>query len=239
MSHYKKYIVDNRNKGEDYRSKLFDGALHSFFDTSAWWYFVLLCVGSLLAMYVQSELILTDEVYYNTLGEQLTIERIKEVLDAQRKYVWIGYVLVPLMIVIQAFLITLCLNVGVILLDWKITFRKMYGMVIKSSIIFLLYKLVIIFVLLMVDLDKVEDMMKADKFSLLSLMGQNSVPKWMYYPFQTVNVFEIIFIVLLGYGISYLKDEKKPEIGFVLSTYGVGLLFWVLFVVFIMINIGI
>ena len=91
----------------------------------------------------------------------------------------------------------------------------------------------------MVDVDKVEDMMKADKFSLLSLLGQNSVPKWMYYPLQTVNVFEIIFVLLLGYGISYLKDEEKPNIGFVLSTYGVGLIFWVLFVVFIMINIGI
>jgi hypothetical protein len=231
--------VDNKNQGEDNRSKLFVGALQSFFESTAWWYFGLLCVGSLLAMYIQSELILTDEVYYNTLGEQLTLERIKQVLDAQKKYVWIGYVLVPLMIVIQAFLITLCLNVGVILLDWKIPFRKLYGIVIKSSVTFLLYKLVIIFVLLMVDVDKVEDMMKADKFSLLSLLGQNSVPKWMYYPFQTVNVFEIIFVVLLGYGISYLKDEEKPRIGFVLSTYGVGLIFWVLFVVFIMINIGI
>ena len=143
------------------------------------------------------------------------------------------------MIVIQAFLITLCLNVGVILLDWKITFRKMYGMVIKSSIIFLLYKLVIIFVLLMVDVDKVEDLMKADKFSLLTVIGEENVPKWSSYPFQTINVFEIIFVVLLGYVISYLKDEVKSKIGFVLSTYGVGLIFWVLFVVFIMINIGI
>lgn len=66
----------------------------------------------------------------------------------------------------------------------KIAFRKMYGMVIKSSIIFLLYKLVIIFVLLMVDVDKVEDLMKADKFSLLTVIGEENVPKWSSYPFH-------------------------------------------------------
>ena len=64
--------------------------------------------------YLSSTLI-SDDLYYNSLGEQLTYDKIDEFLDHQEKWFWLGYALIPVIYLIKFTLIAFCLNVGILL----------------------------------------------------------------------------------------------------------------------------
>jgi hypothetical protein len=74
----------------------------AFFEAqNAWVVFALLCLGYSVTLYIQDTMIITKEVYYNTLGEQLTIERIDEMIEKQSKWKWASYLLIPVIVVSQ------------------------------------------------------------------------------------------------------------------------------------------
>lgn len=63
-----------------------------------------MCVLYLTLNLIVNAFILTDAVYYRSLGEQLTADRIRAVLALQEQYAWIGYALTPLVLAVGAVL---------------------------------------------------------------------------------------------------------------------------------------
>ncbi len=73
--------------------------------------------------------------------------------------------------------------------------------------------------------------------SALQLFDVKSLPKWQIYPLQLFNVFELIYWVLLAYWLKKLLNlslNKSMEV--VASSYGTGLLLWVVFITFLSLN---
>ena len=97
--------------------RVFRNIAESVFYMDARVAFLALCFFSLTAIAFQQYFILTDEVYFNTLGEQMAYERIETMLDNQRKYAWLSYAIMPLLLIVQIFLITICLNIGTLLME--------------------------------------------------------------------------------------------------------------------------
>ena len=208
-----------------------------FEDQNAWFVFAALCLGYATTTYIQDTMILTKEVYYNTLGEQLTIERIDNMLEKQSEWKWVGYLLIPVVVVLQAFLVTLCLNCGTIMMNYKMRFRPLFTLVLRSSVVFLLWKLALTFILLFTKIQIIDDLITANKFALAGFVDKASVPTWLMYPLSIINVFEVAFWVLLTLGISRLLQRSfKAALGFVATTYGLGLLMWMIFIIFLQLN---
>ena len=211
----------------------------TFQEQNAWWVFLLLCVGYGAITFVQNNYIITKDVYYNTLGEQLTLERIDEMLDSQAKWKWLGYVVSPLVIVIQTGLIAVCINCGTFMMDYKVKFNAIFKIVLKSSVVFLIWKLLMTFIYLFMEIKVFDDLVKADKFSVAGFVAKDALPTWLMYPLSILNVFEAIFWLLLAYGMSRLIHKTfSKSLSFVAVTYGVGLLMWMLFIVFLSLNLS-
>ena len=210
-----------------------------FEEQNAWVVFALLCLGYATTAYIQDTMILTKEVYYNTLGEQLTIERIDALLEKQAEWKWVSYVLIPVMVAFQAFLVALCLNCGTIMMNYKIRFRPLFTLVLRSSIVFLLWKLALTFILLFSKVQFFDDLETLNKFALAGFVNKESVPTWLMYPLSIINIFEVAFWVLLTFGMSrILQRSFKGSLGFVLTTYGLGLLIWMVFIIFLQLNLS-
>lgn len=208
-----------------------------FFSIRAWLLFAFSCVSYALVLHIQQKYVLTEQVYYNTLGEQLTIERIDTFLRARADWAWLSYALIPLVLFLQALLVSICLATGAILLDYKIKFGVLFGMVVKAAVIYTVGKLMYMMVVQFTDIETIEDLLKADVFSLLGWVGADAVPTWLHYPLSVVNVFELGFWLLLAVGMGYLLEKQWTKmLGFIAATYGVGLLVWVLFIVFLQLN---
>lgn len=75
--------------------------------------------------------------------------------------------------------------------------------------------------------------------SLINLFSVGEIDRWYIYPLQTINLFEIVYWFVLAY---LLKMEIQKtfwkSFEFVLSTYVVGLIVWVVFVVFLTLNLN-
>ena len=206
---------------------------------NAWIVFALLCVGYATTAYIQDTMILTKEVFYNTLGEQLTIERIDEMLEEQSEWKWVSYLLIPVVIALQAFLVTLCLNCGTILMNYTIRFRPLFTLVLRSSVVFLLMKLALTFILLFTKIQIFDDLITANKFALAGFVDKADVPTWLMYPLSILNIFEAAFWLLLTFGMGRLLQRPfKASLGFVATTYGLGLLMWMVFIIFLQLNLS-
>lgn len=212
--------------------------LVAFYQQPAWGMYLLTCLLYVLVTLVQQTYILTDAVYYETLGEQLTRESIAGLLEAQDRWAWVTYALIPFSILLQVLLITCCLNIGTILFDYPAGFRSLFGMVIKAVSIFALGKLAYTVILLGFDIQSMEDLFRADVFSLLGLVGKHNVPDWLVYPLNVVNVFEVFFWLALAGGLMLLIGRSfRSMLAFVAGTYGAGLIVWILLIVFLQLTL--
>jgi hypothetical protein len=202
-------------------------------------YFAFQCLLTWVSIYLQDVFVATNEVYYNSFGEQLTFERIDEIIAMQNKFLWIKYLLSPLMIFIQILLICFCMVCGLFLFDLKVNFSRVFTFVTRASTIFSVGRLIYAIVLSISNIQNVEEIFKSDYFSLLGWIGRESVSKYLWYPLWLINIFQIIFIMFLIKQVEQLRLQKINGTIFILSTYGVGLLFWMLFTTFIQINISV
>lgn len=214
------------------------GIAGDFFRLNAGLAFLFICTIYALALYIQQEFILTKELYYNTLGEQLTIERIDAFLQLRSKWVWLSYAFIPIMVLLQALLVSICLSTGAILMDYKIPFAQIFNIVVKALLVFALGKVCYLAALQFQEIRTIEDLIQADVFSLLGWLGTDGIPEWLLYPLGVINIFEIFFWFVLAAIMGYLlKRPARQMLGFVSATYGIGLLIWIALVVFIQLNL--
>ena len=85
---------------------------------------IAISIVSLLLAYYSSTFILNDTLYYNSLGEKISIERIERLLSNQKQYRWMGYILIPFFILIKVLLITSCLYTRLFLAETTKSVKK-------------------------------------------------------------------------------------------------------------------
>ncbi|UYN87097.1 MAG: hypothetical protein KIT51_02130 [Cyclobacteriaceae bacterium] len=83
-----------------------------------------------------------------------------------------------------------------------------------------------------------KDLQIFSPLSALNLINRDSVEPWLLYPFQILNVFELVYWLVLAYGLYELTGERYSKmLGIVAASYGTGLLLWIVFIVFLTINL--
>jgi hypothetical protein len=73
--------------------------------------------------------------------------------------------------------------------------------------------------------------------SVLSMLDISSVQPIWYYPLQLLNVFEVLYCILLIYFLSQELDFKKTDSSkVVLGSYAFSMSFWVILILFLTLN---
>jgi hypothetical protein len=202
------------------------------------WNFLFISISALTFMYLAQEFMLTEDMYYQTLGEQMTMERIEEYMSQQKKYQWVGYLFIPLVYLIKFSLISLCLITGTLLADIKISFKQVFGIVVFAEIVFLIPTAIRVVWFGFIDTDfTLAELSSFMPLSLANLFDVSKLEIWWVYPFQLANLFEVIYWLLLAYGLHlHTQREYERMLRLVLSSYGSGLLLWVVVVMFLNVN---
>ncbi|RZJ40282.1 MAG: hypothetical protein EOO19_15830 [Chryseobacterium sp.] len=164
-------------------------------------------------------------------------------MESQKKWWWVSYAVTPLLIGIKVLLVAFCLNF-IKLLDLegleKVKFSDFVFLALIAEFVFVIagfYKFVNFH---WIDTDyTLEDLQTYYPISLINIREHISTEKWLAYPLQLVNLFELFYWGFLAWGIYELSDQKlKPfkSFGLVFLTYGVGLIFWTGVVCFMILN---
>ena len=137
---------------------------------------------------------------------------------------------------LQTLAISLCLITGVVFSFAKVSFKSLFGMVLKVVAIIMVIRLLPTLVLMFQDVQVIDDLLKTDWYSSLALFGRENVPVWAQIPLSAVNLFHLLLLVGLVTGLSYLTDKATRNLAFV--SYGCGTLLWWLALMYVQVNLG-
>lgn len=146
-----------------------------------------------------------------------------------------------LSILIKTSIITLVIYTGVILSSLNIGLRRIFRVVVQAEFIFLLMGFVRFFWFYLFQSDiNFTSLGFFQPLSIINFFSPNDDLTYLVYPLQLINLFELAYWFILAYLLrNLLKKSFWKSFEFVLNTYGVALVIWVVFVTFLTLNFGV
>ncbi|MDR0834764.1 MAG: hypothetical protein LBN93_11410 [Candidatus Symbiothrix sp.] len=198
-------------------------------------FFCLYCILFIFLTFLANYILYDDTLFYNSFGENLGIERIDAIISQQKLFQKISYGFVPIFLFLRMFYTSICLIIGALLSEQSLKFKQCLNIAIKADVIFLLELFVRIDYFSITGVNSLDEI-NIRLFSVLQLIGVQE--PWISYPFSILNIFELVYWILLALFLSnYTKKSFLFSMGFVAKTYGLGLLLWVMSVMFLILNI--
>lgn len=177
-----------------------------------------------------------NQLIYKDLSEQLTLQQIEAFFDTQQRWVWVGYLAMPLLLFLKITVIAWVLSIGGFFKDISMSHKRYFRIVLIAEFIFPVPALLKIGWFFFAETDfSFEQVQQFVPFSLQSVLDTSTVPAWAMYPLQLINVFEVAYWILLAYLMD--KAAKTGEgMKIVLTGYAPALFIWVVFIMFLTLN---
>lgn len=185
----------------------------------------------ILIMYYNQAFFLKDDLYRLLIGSQMSERQFVDYMEFMRKWQWVSYLFIPVAMLLRICFIWLCLKAGSFVTE-NFTDSPFWNITIQAELVFVIGALAgLLYTEFFVDVATLEQL-SINPFSLQVVLSQ-SVPKWSNYLFNTLNLFELGYILFLTYLLaSASKKTFIPSLKFVASTYLPGLALWVLLVTY-------
>ncbi|WPO79720.1 hypothetical protein [Flavobacterium sp. KACC 22761] len=179
-----------------------------------------------------------DKLFYNSLTEQLTSKQIYTYFEFQKKWEWLSYIFLPILLLIKTSISATILYIGLFFFNKDLKFSIILNFVIKAEFIFLLVPIfkVIWFTFFQINYD-LNDVQNFYPISALNIIGYRGLESWLIYPFQVLNLFELFYIIYLGNQIGKLTNTNTDYgLKIVALSYVPTLFLWVVTVMFFTLN---
>lgn len=211
-----------------------------------WIVFLWVVFLSILLLFSFNFLFITDEVYYGTYGQQFSISRINSMIELSNRWQWSGYAIMPAIILIRVFYTSILLSIGFLFTEQHINFGKIFKITILADFVYIFAGLAKLIILIFFkQVNTLEDL-QFTPLSVLELLNANNIDTLFVYPLSLLNVFEVVYFLVLAWLLVDIINETNQEKPFhfgqslkmVTASYGSGLLLWVLVVMFITLNLS-
>ena len=201
-------------------------------------------IFSLILIYLDNAYITTSSKIFDFLAKDYPSSVVQNYMESQKKWWWVSYVTTPVLIGIKVLLVAFCLNFVKIISEKleDVKFRDILFVVLIAEFVFVIAGFYKFFNFYLVETDyTLETLQTYYPLSLINFKEAISTEKWLAYPLQLANIFEIMYWGVLAWGIWQLADKKisyQRSLGYVALTYGIGLLFWVGVVCFLILSVS-
>jgi len=201
------------------------------------YYFWLLCACSLLFALLGEHFLFSESLFYSSLNEQFTNEQLKTLFSLREKWIGLSYLLIPLFIIIRILYTSFCLFIGDLFQETHWGYKRMFNIALKADIVFIVSAIAVFYYFLIWGDVKTTQDLNIHPFSLLAVTGQDNIPGWLVFAYNSINVFELIYLVFL-----MLLIHASTQTGYVkalifsLLTYGVGNYLYIVAITFLYLN---
>jgi len=198
----------------------------------------------LILTFVDKTFIVSESKIFDYLANKYPSSVVQNYMESQKKWWWVSYVTTPVLIGIKVLLVAFCLNFVKIISEKleDVKFRDILTVVLIAEFVFIIAGFYKFFNFYLIDTDyTLETLQTYYPLSLINYKEAISTEKWLAYPLQLANVFELMYWGVLAWGIWQLADNKISYLrsfGYVALTYGIGLLFWVGVVCFLILSVS-
>ena len=206
--------------------------------------FLIVLFAHIFILYFTSYFLEINSKIIDFLAKDYPSSVVQNYIESQKKWWWVSYVTTPVLIGIKVLLVAFCLNFVKIISEKleDVKFRDILTVVLIAEFVFIIAGFYKFFNFYLVETDyTLETLQTYYPLSLINYKEAISTEKWLAYPLQLANVFELMYWGVLAWGIWQLADKKisyQRSLGYVALTYGVGLLFWVGVVCFLILSVS-
>ncbi|MDC9721732.1 MAG: hypothetical protein PSN34_03030 [Urechidicola sp.] len=207
-----------------------------------WVLFTLLVFLSFVSLLLYQNNINEEELLYNFYSEQFAHQQVEKIIQNQEKWAWLGYVIIPLLVLIRSSLVAMCLSVGNFLYNINETtspkFKQFFRIALIGEFVLLFVGLFKFgyFYFLRSDFTLI-DLQQYYPLSFINFLDINTLEPWVVYPLQTINLFEVGYFFVLVHGLwKLLKNKFWRSFEIVAVSYGTGLIIWLGLVMFLTLN---
>jgi hypothetical protein len=201
--------------------------------------YIFLTIITILLIEITRQSLDFDSALYNSLADKLTTQQIHDYFEFQKKWQWLEYLIIPIILLIKTSLLASILYIGTFLFSKKpITFKQLWSFVITAEFVFLLVPLFkIIWFYFFQTNYTLKDIQYFYPLSALNIVGYKGLEPWLIYPFQVLNLFELAYWLILAYFIGKITETNMDRgLKIVASSYGSALLLWVVVIMFFTLN---
>ncbi|MEI6277184.1 MAG: hypothetical protein WCP08_14390 [Prolixibacteraceae bacterium] len=159
-------------------------------------------------------------------------------IEISNKLQWIGYVFISIIVPIRVSFTATCLYIGCFLANSQAHFRELFKVALLADFVFVLSGITKLVILIFFkDVGTLVDL-QFQPLSFLELFPQGSMDKLFIYPFSLLSVFELLYWLVLAWLLSGLLEKPFDySLTRVATSYGTGLFLWILFVMFLTVNL--
>jgi len=202
--------------------------------------FIGIVLANLIIIWLSKAMLMNEIVFYNTYSEQLSYDRSLQLFEDMNRISWISYAFTPIILLIKYSLISLVLYIGVVFcnIQEKVSLGSVFKIVIASDIIFVFAGLLkFLWFYLFVGNYDLNDLGFFYPLSLINFFKTTQVARLWIIPLQIVNLFQLVYIISISYGLNKVCKIEKPDSDkIVLLSYLPALVLWVALIMFLSID---
>jgi hypothetical protein len=208
--------------------------------------FLYLLVAYTLTTFAIHYLYYSDALLQQTFGGHLASDRIMNIVALSRKWQWVGYAILPVIILTRVFYTSIFLFIGIFFTELKAEFGKLFKIALLADFVYVLAGLAKLVILIFFrEVSTLQDL-QFQPLSAMELFNAKIVDPLFVYPLSLFNLFELGYFLVLAWLLVGVINEASEErtlrfgqsLKLVTTSYGSGLLLWVLVVMFITLNLS-
>lgn len=196
----------------------------SILDTDKRLLFVLLCLLTLLLLYIKKSFIENETAAFEFLMDKPQGMVLQAISTLQ-------FFSIPFVYLWKFTVIAFVVWVGCFLFGYRITYTQCWGVVIVAEFIFLVPEIIKIIWFITVETDPtIYDIRAFYPLSLMHFFDYHAIDKRWAYPLRSLNLFEIMYWCLLVYGVDhYARKSRKTVWLIVACSYILLFVLWLIF----------
>lgn len=187
-----------------------------------------------IALTIEFEFIFTDDFYSDAFGYNQEFEGIQNIMNRDKSQECLNYPIAFIVVLFPTLMIAFALNIGAVFSEYKIRFTDLFKITLKAQLVFAINYLIATVLKWQGLVERhFGNINNNYDFQSLAYFFKD-LPFWAMYSLQNINITEIMHILIMSYGFAWLTQKKySKSIGFIMLFYGIALLVWIIFTVFL------
>ena len=208
-------------------------------------HFILLILVVLLLSYEYNYFIQTDSVFVQNFSDKYTQVAINHILDWRHAWAWAGYVFISVSMYISTTILALIISLVIWIyylneLNPNVKFSDTWRIVLFAqwSNVAAIFAKIFWFGFIHTNYT-MDELASFYPLSIINFFDISKLDKLYIYPVQLVNVFELVYWIILVLGIKNLLNSSLfKSLKIVFFSYGVAMIIWIIVIMFISLNLS-
>ena len=187
----------------------------------------------IISVFLSIKFINDKNLLTNYFGN-LPIDISRKYANLMHVYIWVDVLVLFVFVIAKLYTIATTIWIGCFFFNYKVSFNDILLIIIYSEFVFIIYTFFRLTCIYFYNFKSLSELQNFQPLSLFSLLYKSSINlQYFNYPLQVFNLFELLYILSLSFFIGRkLNLNFKKGFFLILKTYGVVLVFWISFIVF-------